>query len=754
MEYLNKDDKLGDGVQELVEFTPVSEEVDPSAPDLDLMGLIRRRWWIIVLVAAVVYAVGLPPVFFMMKKNHRSVGLIEIAPIVPAIIYRDRESDQPLPNYDGFKNTQARIMGGDRVLRRVADEIRSLNLSLFAGHADPYPVIRQMIDNEGILITPDRYSFLITIEMTTPQEKAEEARILINSIIHNYMAVAVEGQSREENTKLAILEAERKQLMQKIEGQQETVRQLVDEFGTGELTVLQQMQYERLASLQRELTDTEIQLLALDSQIQVLEQGTGTVSFSEILLQQRNEILQSDPVLQSLGEDLRRYESEILISRQTMHPNNPVLIRQEQVLQTLQERYEERKEEVLKEFEASFEDQQRNARQLKLNELKNQRAQLATLQARFQEKMADQDTETAQLGRKQFTIDDQKEQLQLTKERLQETNRRIEELVIESKRPARISIADEAFSVPASGKRKKMAAAVGFGGLALGALAAFLLHRIDKRIMDPREVVKRIQVRILGTTTNPSSVKRNLLPQQLSDDYQTIRANLGLLNNQTGKTIILVSSPGVKDGKTTFSINLATSFANSGKKTLLIDADLRKPDVSGAMHLPPALRGFQDYLFGKTLDDCLYHYKDTHLYILASDFRNSADALDLLAHPQATERIRKLKGVFEMIIIDSPPVLAFADSLVLARLSDAVILTTFLGHTSQTDIQEALHRLRQIGANVLGTVVNNVKVEQGYRTYGYGYGYAYGGQDGKKTRNKKRDERTLLIASPDSPNTP
>ena len=336
----------------------------------------------------------------------------------------------------------------------------------------------------------------------------------------------------------------------------------------------------------------------------------------------------------------------------------------------------------------------------------------------------------------------------MTKDRLLEINRRIEELTIESKRPARISVADEAVSVPISGKRRKMAAAVGFGGLAMGFLAAFLLHRADKRILDPQEVVKRIQVRILGTTTNPNSVKHALLPQQLSDDYQTIRANLGLLDGFPGSKIILVSSPGVKDGKTTFSINLAISFANSGKKTLLIDADLRKPDVAGAMGLPPALRGFQDYLFGKDLPPCLYRMEETNLYVLASDFRNSSDALDLLAQPQTAKRIRALKETFDIVIIDSPPVLAFADALVLAKMSDAVILTMFLGRTSKTETKEAMNRLEQIGAKVMGTVVNNVKADQGYRVYGYGYGYAYSSQnDDKKHKRRSRKDRALLVSS-------
>ena len=127
--------------------------------------------------------------------------------------------------------------------------------------------------------------------------------------------------------------------------------------------------------------------------------------------------------------------------------------------------------------------------------------------------------------------------------------------------------------------------------------------------------------------------------------------------------------------------------------------------------------------------------------------------MDLLAHPQAAKRIQKLKERFEIIIIDSPPVLAFADSLVLAKMADAVILTTFLGHTSQTETKEALSRLRQIGANIIGTVVNNVKAEQGYRVYGYGYGYAYGDQK-KNHPHRKKDVKMLLIPSSTNMNSP
>ncbi|MEJ5260041.1 MAG: polysaccharide biosynthesis tyrosine autokinase [Anaerohalosphaeraceae bacterium] len=731
---------------ELVEYRPQPSQEQPHT-EIDLWGLLRRRWWVIVLLTALVWGIGFPAVFFLMPKQYRTTALVEVAPIIPEIIYRDRDSDQPLPNYEGFKNTQAMLMSSDKVIRRVAEEAQNLNLSFFNQKGDTYTGLRQMFEQGIIEIEPDRGSYLITLSMTTPAAQAEEARTLINLILRNYMAVVVEDLRDRENTRLNNLQNERKQLTQKLEAQQETIRQLVEEYGTGELTALQQMHYERLASLQRELTNTEIQLLALEAQIQAAEQG-GQEALPSDFVQQRSQIVQNDPILRALQEDIRRYEQTLLVSRQTMQPNNPVLVQQEQVFETLKNRYEKRQQEVLDEFNAAFEERRTSGRQLQLAQLKTQRSQLASLMQHLQEKLQQQDAETIRIGRKQLLIEDLKEQIQQSKEQMQEVDRKIKELMIESKRPARISVADEAFSVSAPGKRKKMAAAVGFGGLLFGLLTALLIDRLDRRIHHPQEVVKRIQVRILGTTTDPHSIQRNLLGQQLNDDYQTIRANLGLLDGSNGSKIILVTSPGVQDGKTTFCVNLAASFANSGKKTLLIDADLRKPDVVEVLNLPRALRGFQDYLFGKRLEECLYRHSNPNFFILASDFRNSADALDLLAHPQSGERLRTLRDSFDVILIDSPPVLAFADALVLSRYADAVILTTFLGRTSQPDIQEALSRLRQVGAKVIGTVVNNVKAEQGYRSYGYGYAY---GQKGRKHRKKNPD--LFLTASQESSDT-
>lgn len=731
--------------QELVEFGPEYSSPEPES-QFDFASFLLRRWWIILLLALLVYAVGIPAILFYMPRMHETVGAVEIAPIVTAILYNDQESDRPLPNYESFKNTQASIMSSDKVLSRVANELKDRNLFFFEGSENYLLTLRKAVKNEAILVKTERDTNLVTLQMVSPYPV--QAEIIINSIIRNYVDIAVQDQMRGDDTNLGVLEDERKQLEAKLERQKETIRQLVKEYGTDELTERQNVEFARVADLQREVSTVDIRRMALDSQIKSFEGQAPSAVAERNWIQLRNQITTSDPALQALQQDIRRYEELVTVGQRTMTESNPELIQRQQVLDTLKERYQERYSQVVSELEESLKIEREAAQKQKLEELQSELDYLVSYQSLLQEKIRNQDAQTILLGRKQFMITDQKEQLAVTYQRLQEINARINEMMIESKRPARISVAFDAQSVPAQGKRRKLAAVVGFGGLAFGGAVALLIHVRDKRLHRPQEVVKRVGVRILGTTTSPNSINRHLLAQQLNDDYQTIRANLGLLDGKSGSQTILVTSPGVRDGKTTFAINLATSFAQAGRNTLLLDGDLRKPDVAMALGLSTELRGLQDYLFGKDLKQCTHKMDGLNLYVLAADYRNASDALNLIAHPQTAERIRALKESFDVVVIDSPPVLAFADSLVWSRMADSVILTSFLGHTSQEEIREAVRRLEDIGVNVMGTVVNNVKVEHGYRHYGYGYGYGYSDrrnvEKAQKDNNRKRRNSLIL----------
>jgi Mrp family chromosome partitioning ATPase len=170
------------------------------------------------------------------------------------------------------------------------------------------------------------------------------------------------------------------------------------------------------------------------------------------------------------------------------------------------------------------------------------------------------------------------------------------------------------------------------------------------------------------------------------------------------------------------------------------------------LDLPQNLRGLQDYLFGADLEKSLTRLDGLELSILASDSRNTQDALELLSIPETPQRLRRLRDVFEYIIIDTPPVLAFSDALVWARMADGVILTSYIGHTSRVEMKEALARLHDIKANIIGTVVNNVKTSHSYHRYGYGYGYGDSDKQkaARKSRHKRGSSALLIGASPDA----
>jgi capsular exopolysaccharide synthesis family protein len=319
---------------------------------------------------------------------------------------------------------------------------------------------------------------------------------------------------------------------------------------------------------------------------------------------------------------------------------------------------------------------------------------------------------------------------------------------MERKRPARISVAYFANVAEIRDKRIKYSMALVFCAMASGMLVAFLIDKADLRLRTPDDVVKCIGIRIIGTTTGSDAIKRALLPKQIAGDYQTIRANLRLLNGDKEPKKLVITSPGMREGKTTFAINLATSMAKTGKKVLLIDGDLRKPDVGRMLNLPKGTRGLQDMLFGRKFEKAACSVPETGLDVLAADSRNRDDAYELLASPGTSRYIETISQKYDHVIIDTPPVLAFPDAMVWAKMADAVILTSFAGQTTAPDLREASEKLAQIKVKVLGTVLSNVGVAQSY----YRYGYNYYAQSARSRRSSKQAAAKLLLPVQDQEN--
>ena len=741
----------------LMEQKPVNFEMlrEPASEStFDLIKAILRRWHIVLLVFFVMCATGLAAIWFLIEPLYNVTGAIRVAPILRNIITGEAETGE-ISNYQMFMQTQAEMLASEPVLQRVADDLVDKHLFFFEDEPtdvvtkvkkklelieakpDAVTKLKQAISAGVIRVAPGRRSELLKVSMTSANPG--EAKQIVDAFISAYMAVEVSNSAQGLDHQLNVLEDERTVLAKKLQSQHAGIRQLAEEYGTTDLISRQDMQLRRVISLLSELTRIEANRINLEAQVQFLEQTKEQAITPESLLRMRNEHINSDPMVEELTRNIVQLERDLIIAGQTFTPDNPNLQQRQELLDAFDAHLEEKRQEITDNFNESASEEIEKARAERMHNTQIELEQNKVHEKRLRDVLAKEDTYVIELGRKQLNIEDLQFQQNLDQEIYDTVRRRVRDLEMERKLPARVSIAYNADVSSVQDKRAKYSAALLFGALFCGMALAFLRDKTDQRLQTPEDVTKRIDIRVIGTTTSSHSIKPALLPAQMAGDYQTIRANLGLFNHGGMPKKLVITSPGMREGKTTFAINLATSIAESGKKVLLIDGDLRKPDIAFMLNLPQGTKGLQALFSGIEFDQAVYCIPSTGLNVLASHSSNDSNAYELIASPLMAQYVNKLSQNYDHIIIDTPPVLAFPDTLLWAQITDAVILTSFAGQTTTPELREAKQRLTQINVRVLGAVLSNVRVDHSY------YHYNYYAQNIRSKKNRKRANTRLLL---------
>jgi capsular exopolysaccharide synthesis family protein len=572
---------------------------------------------------------------------------------------------------------------------------------------------------------------------------ATEAVQIVDSFVKAYMAIEASRETTGGDRRITILESERKVRADQLQRQRQAIRQMAEEYGSVALTSRQEMMLQRVADLQTELTKTQTRKITLETQKQLLDQTSQQRTSPGEMFKMRYEFINANPTFQVLSSNITQLEQGLVAARQELAHTNPALKRKAELLETLKTRLEEKRNELGKTFDKLIAQELTKDHKGQLADVTIELTQIADYEERLQDMLARENTETIELGRKQLAIQEQQEQLDLTKELYDRVRRQLQQLEMERKRTARISIAYSASAAPIPNRRIKLIAALMFGSLAAGCFLALLISKADRSFYAPDDVTRRLGVPIIGTTADPSYIDAPELPQQICCDYQTICANLGLLNGNGIPKKLVVTSPGIGDGKTTFSINFATSLAKAGKKVLLIDGDLRKPDIQRMLNLPNNSRGLQEVLWDNAFERAVQSFA-AGFDVLTADSRNTTDASVLLSKQHVGKCLDTISQEYDHVIIDTPPVLAFPDALLWAKMGDGVILASFSGRTTEPDLRKTLKRLEQVKVKVLGTIFHNVRNNYSYNRYAYGY---YMQQAARKNyrNNHKKDTKTMLM---------
>jgi capsular exopolysaccharide synthesis family protein len=303
-------------------------------------------------------------------------------------------------------------------------------------------------------------------------------------------------------------------------------------------------------------------------------------------------------------------------------------------------------------------------------------------------------------------------------------------------------------------------------GLGLGIGATLLVDYADDSLKSIEEVERHTAMRVLGSipqikisdrdksrqrasgTSQEQEIRKiasrmvtHFEPKSpVSEAYRTFRTNIQFARFEQPPKTLLVTSAGPGEGKSTTVANLAITMAQMGTKTLLVDADLRRPVLHSIFKYKKSL-GLTNILLGNNhLNEAVHELEVNNLSLLCCG-TIPPNPSELLGSQAMKNLLNKLMEEYEVILLDSPPVLAVTDAAVLGAQTDGVILVISSGETTRNAEIRAKTLLENVRAHILGAVLNNVKVTGRYGSY-YHYYYYHYYESGKTVRKKKRGRST------------
>jgi succinoglycan biosynthesis transport protein ExoP len=209
-----------------------------------------------------------------------------------------------------------------------------------------------------------------------------------------------------------------------------------------------------------------------------------------------------------------------------------------------------------------------------------------------------------------------------------------------------------------------------------------------------------------------------------AESYRSLRTSLQFARQEGQLRSIVVTSPGAAEGKTATLANLGVVFAQAGERVVLVSCDLRRPRIGAFFELDEQ-DGLTCVLLGqRTLEQVVLPVPGFDRLSLLPAGPIPPNPAELLNGARASDVFAALRERFDLVLIDSPPVLPVTDAAILSRHADATLMLAAAGQTRRGDLHRAVEKLNQVGATILGIVLNKVSKQTG-RNYGYPYGYGY-----------------------------
>lgn len=729
----------------------------PREPHLlDHLIILRKHQWLILaflLTTVTVVAIA----SFKMKPVYEAEASVEVDRESQAMQpFQDPNSYDSYVDMDNYLETQAKILQSETLALQT---IRSLDLERYpefgggpnatawsreGGITRRPEILGAFLGRLSVKRVPNSRLIVVKFEAQDPQLAAQ----IVNTHLQNYIEENFRSKYDATTQASNWLSSELEELRVKVEKSEDARIAYERENQIWQIDEKQDITTQKLSDLSKAVTDAQTDLAQKEALYRMAASGNAAA------LPQA----ESNTVLGDLLKRKSDLDEQYADAINLYGPNFPKV-----------ERLAAQRKEVNTDL--------KNEEQTLLDSVKQQYETARSHVGLLQQQLDQQKTEANDLAEKLVQYHILQHDADSNKQLYDDLQEKLKEAAITSGlRSSNIRVVDPALA-PAKPARPQKARNILLAvlvGLVGGVGLAFFREYLDNTVKSPDDIENLAGLPSLavvpalpGSASNHNRLSRpardaaslaasgsriELLSymqpkSQISEAFRALRTSLLLSQAEHPPQVILVTSALPREGKTTAAVNLAVTLAQLGDRTLLIDSDLRKPGIRRALNLTTGKdAGLSSYLAGvSTLDEvCIPHPAISNLTALTTGPVPPSPA-DLLSSHRMGEAIAELRRRFKFVVIDSPPVMAATDAVILSAQTDGILLVVRSGETPKEAFTRTRDLLAAVKSRLLGVVLNAVDSSApdyyySYRYYPYAYGYGYGEEVGRSTRSSSEPD--------------
>lgn len=680
----------------------------------------QGRWLVISILLVVGAMVGVAT--YMQTPIYRATTRIEVQPRAKSISPDSDFSQLGTSSWswaaeDRYMNTQMQIIESSQIAQTVIDDLGLENSPQFAGLRDPAKSLAGRIQ---LRLLVDTYVFELSIEDKDPVM----AQMLANAVANAYI---------ESNVEVAINNGRR--VIDELFKQIEPIKAAIAEKQAERITLARDNKFyipnseeetmdERLRQLQLELTELQISKGEREAVFAAIE-DIERRGESYLLLP----TVANDPLIKTLQDQTFNLQQELERVKLAFREGHPKYLEVKTKLRDMPAKIEEEAEKIIAKIKTEYAIDRRREKDLV------EQVRLSRLEGLDVSETSDQlailDAEIKGDQRIYELIMSKVKQIDLNQDTLVNNARLLE--------PA---------TLPRAAVRPNKILNIGAGlilGLFLGLGVVFFVDYLDNTIKSTEDVEKLLNLPLLAIV--PRFVEES--SGAVNEAFQTLRTSILFASKGRSLKAVLVTSAGPGEGKTSTVVRLARTLAMAGDRVMLVDADLRRPTVHAQVGLERQ-HGLTDYLMskegGSTWSQYAKQAPDAPNLSVLTCGTLPPNPPELFGSPRFHEFLNDLRGNFDWVLLDSPPLASMSDSIVLASIVDMAVMVIKYNEKDREFIRRSKDELLKVDANLIGATLNNVDLRRSsYKDYYYA-SYHYVGE-GKPEQSEPPAEADELRES-------